>query len=227
MASRSRWLVGSSSRRRLVPRATSTARPARERSPGDSAASGLRRCSAPRSNLASRDRACSTDSSVRSVPRPAGCPPGALPGRGGRRPPRPEPDGALRRQLAGQRPSGVDLPAPFGPVGRSRQCSSRSTGPAGSRPAARSPRPGWPRPRRCGGRPGATDAVPAPRASRGRRGAQAPPIALAWWRRRWPAPAPRPGPSLSVRRSPRRLAAHSRFWRAASSSRDRSALASS
>ena len=107
MASRSRWLVGSSSSRRLVPRATSTARPARERSPGDSAASGLRRCSAPRSNLASRDRACSTDSSVR-------CPHRVQQGARARGAvlaevaddhPRPEPDGALlRAQLAGQQP---------------------------------------------------------------------------------------------------------------------------
>src|SRR6266545_4907541 len=77
MASRSRWLVGSSSSRRLVPRATSTARPARERSPGDRSASARPACSAPRSNLASKERACSTLRSVRSrtasstVPDPA------------------------------------------------------------------------------------------------------------------------------------------------------------
>src|SRR5690606_13663574 len=68
MAGRSRWLVGSSSTRQLVPRACRRARVARVRSPGDSDAAGRATWSAPRPNLASRVRASVAPPRTRSQP---------------------------------------------------------------------------------------------------------------------------------------------------------------
>src|SRR6266550_1974633 len=66
MASTSRWFVGSSSRSRLTRRDWSSARCARVRSPGESVEHARPTCSAPRPNFASKVRAASAESSVRS-----------------------------------------------------------------------------------------------------------------------------------------------------------------
>ena len=60
IAARSRWFVGSSSTSRLAPRAISSARSARVRSPGDRDDTGRSTSSAPRPNFASRVRVSAT-----------------------------------------------------------------------------------------------------------------------------------------------------------------------
>jgi hypothetical protein len=67
MAGRSRWLVGSSSTRKLTPVPWNTASSARVRSPGESEAGGRVTCSAPSPNLASRDLASACCRPQRSI----------------------------------------------------------------------------------------------------------------------------------------------------------------
>ena len=138
MASRSRWLVGSSSTRTFTPRAWSRARDARVRSPGESSSTGRFTWSALRPNLASRVRtspeaisgtSASTAAASGTVPASSErawsispiCtldPRAAVPS-----------SGAWRPSSARSR---VDLPAPLGPVMpiRSPAFTWRDTGPS-------------------------------------------------------------------------------------------------
>ena len=228
-------VVGSSRTRKLVPRAMSTASAARDRSPGDRAASARAAGSAPRSNLASSERA----SWVFRLWRPSPCrgerrreSHGRLPMPGpGRRTPTTDAgtqpgDPATGRQAAGEELDQRRLPGAVGagegdPVLPANLQVDRAE-PEGA-PLHECPAEGPPPPGRCGWQSAGSSAAPSPpTASRCLRSrATRPSRALA------PAAAdsdrsvcrPARSLSLSVAFWPRRLTLHSLRCRTDASSR--------